>query len=129
VKEFMMFAKVDCTPFMMVAKVLLVVASVLLFMILVLAIEPPRLEVRVLPVLLRVLEVFRLVTVRFVPVAFVKRRFEIVEVMKEEMVEKRLVEVALVEVKLLKIGLSDNIYVTLPSVVVATVRLEEDARY
>ena len=125
----MIFAKTDCTPFMMVEKVLLVVASVLLFMILVLAIDPPRLEVRVLPVLLRVLEALRLVTVRFVPVALVNNRFEIVEVMKFEIVEKRLVEVALVEVKFPKIGLSDNIYVTLPSVVVATVRLEEDARY
>ena len=124
-----MLAKADCTPFMMVEKVLLVVASVLLFMILVLAIDPPRLEVRVLPVLVKVFVVLRLVTVRFVPVAFVNSRFEIVEVMKFEIVEKRLVEVALVEVKLLKIGLSDNIYVTLPSVVVATVRLEDDARY
>ena len=91
----MIFAKVDCTPFMMVEKVLLVVASVLLFMIVVVAIDPPRLEVRVLLVLLRVLEVLRLVTVRFVPVALVNSRFEIVEVMKFEIVEKRLVEVAL----------------------------------
>jgi hypothetical protein len=96
----MILEKADCIPFTMVEKVLEVVASVLLFMIVVVAIDPPRLEVMVFPVLLRVLEVLRLVIARLVPVAFVKSRLEMVEVRKLAIEEKRLVEVALLVLRL-----------------------------
>lgn len=109
------------------------------------AIDPPTLEVKVLPDNDRVLFVFKLVIVAvvatkllivavpvaviFVPVALpnnnsVKNEVIALNVFVKKLVEVPFVVTRLVIVALLNTGLSVNIYVTFPSVVVATVRLE-----
>ncbi len=122
---------VAITPLMLVVRIPVEVAKEVVALVIMEEVATellPTVEVRVLPDTLRVLLVFRLVTARFVPVALVKSRLVMVEVMELRMFEKKLLEVALVVtrlvvVALLKIGLDVKVYVTCPFVLVATVRL------
>ena len=100
----------DDTPLIIVSRELAEVEAVLELMIVEVPTDPPTLEVSVLAEELRMLDVFKLVTDKFVLVP--------------------LVITALVTVALPNIGLSVNMYVTCPPVVVATVRLllVEEAR-
>jgi hypothetical protein len=100
----MIVASPEDTPFTIVCSKLFVVVATLVLIIVEVADEPPRFEVKVLPTEDRVFEVFKLVTVKLVAVA--------------------LVIVALVVINPDRVNLSFSSYVTSPLVVVDTTRLE-----
>jgi hypothetical protein len=115
VKELIILVKADEIPFTSVANVLVVVESRFEFMIVEVAIDPARLEVKVFADEVKVLATCKLFIAKLVIVALVADKLEMLA----------LVIVALPPTMTLpKIGLSVNIYVTLPVVSVATVRLE-----
>ena len=72
----------------------------LILIMLVVPIEPPKFEVKVLVLEVKVLVVFRLTTAKLVPVAFVKKILEMVAVMAFNIFENKLVLVLFVLTRL-----------------------------
>ena len=76
----------------------------LILIMLVVPIEPPKFEVKVLVLEVKVLVVFRLTTAKLVPVAFVKKRLVMVPVSALSISEKKLVEVLFVVSRLVPVA-------------------------
>ena len=105
----MIEVKALVTPLTKVAKVLVVVERELLVITVVVARDPPKLEVRVLPVAVKVLLVFKLVTERLVVVALVAVKLVKKPLTALKSVENKFVVVALIAVKLFATVFPDNI--------------------
>ena len=125
-----MLAMPDDIPLIITSNMLAEELATLVLITVVVAMDPPMLDVNVLDELVSVLLVLRLVTDRLVVVALEANKLLLLELVKVELTPDKFVMYALVIVAFPNIGLSVNMYVTLPAVSVATVRLElvEDAR-